>query len=65
MIILKKEHQTNNRKENVMGVPPSGEHTALTREEYMRLRDEEANRPKGKRAHRRNASVSYGTWGSE
>jgi hypothetical protein len=52
-------------KGKMMGIPPSGEHTALTREEYMRLRDEEAKRPKGKRAQRRNASVSYGTWGSE
>ena len=52
-------------KGKMMGIPPSGEHTAMTREEYLRLRDEEAKRPKGKRAQRRNASVSYGTWGSE
>ncbi len=36
-------------KGKMMGIPPSGEHTALTREQYLRLRDEEAKRPKGKR----------------
>ena len=46
-----------------MTLKPSGEHTALTREEYMRQRDEEAKQPERKRAI--NHRVSYSSWGSE
>lgn len=38
-----------------MTMSPSGEYTTLTREEYLRLREEEAQRPKRKRATKRHS----------
>jgi hypothetical protein len=46
-----------------MTLKPSGEHTAMTREEYLRLRDEEAKRPERKRTTKHKSS--YHSWGSE
>tara|TARA_R100000458_G_C8185499_1_gene181018 strand:+ start:102 stop:239 length:138 start_codon:yes stop_codon:yes gene_type:complete len=45
-----------------MGIKPSGENTSITREEYMRLREEESKKPERKRAVTRVQSLS---WGSE
>ena len=41
-----------------MAIPPSGEYTTLTREEYVRLREEEAQQPPRKRAMKRHSSIS-------
>ena len=46
-----------------MGIPPSGEHTAMTREEYLRQRDKEAKQPERKRTTVHKSS--YSSWGSE
>ena len=46
-----------------MTLKPSGVHTAMTREEYLRQRDKEAKQPERKRAI--NHRVSYSSWGSE
>ena len=50
-------------KGKMMSITPSGEPTSITREEYLRERDEEAKQPERKRAI--NHRVSYSSWGSE
>jgi hypothetical protein len=45
-----------------MGITPSGENTSLTLEQYMRLREEEKEKPERKRAIKKQHSLS---WGSE
>tara|TARA_R100001129_G_C5188127_1_gene209948 strand:- start:260 stop:397 length:138 start_codon:yes stop_codon:yes gene_type:complete len=45
-----------------MTIKPSGESTSITREQYMRLREEENKKPDRKRAVKRAQSLS---WGSE
>jgi hypothetical protein len=47
-----------------MSITPSGEHTSITREEYLRLRDEEAKQPERKRTTV-HSKPSYSSWGSE
>jgi hypothetical protein len=46
-----------------MTLKPSGEHTAMTREEYLRQRDKEAKQPERKRTTKH--KLSYSSWGSE
>ena len=50
-------------KGKIMSITPSGEHTAMTREEYLRQRDKEAKQPERKRTTVHKSS--YSSWGSE
>ena len=45
-----------------MTIKPSGESTSMTREEYLRVRDEDSKKPNRKRAITKRQSL---TWGAE